>query len=99
MRGMKMPLQDFVLKMQWGGGGAYLWDTTVHAVVLNKNHQRNSTVQEVGLTKAGTSICCYMCRRKEAESLHWYIYRLIAHEVGVFRGKYPNHRKYAYSPL
>ena len=21
MRGMKMPLQDFVLKMQWGGGG------------------------------------------------------------------------------
>ena len=45
MRGMKMPLQDFVLKMQGGGGGgAYLWDTTVHAVVLNKNHQRSTIV-------------------------------------------------------
>ena len=35
MHGIKIPLQDFVLKMQrelmregGGGGGAYLWDTT-----------------------------------------------------------------------
>ena len=37
MRGIKIPQQDFALKMQVGGGGggayaqggAYLWDTTV----------------------------------------------------------------------
>ena len=31
MRGIKIPPQDFVLKMQ--GGGAYLWDTTVYVLV------------------------------------------------------------------
>ena len=36
MRRIKIPKQDFALKMQGGGGGAYarggayLWDTTVH---------------------------------------------------------------------
>ena len=34
MRGIKIPQQEFALKMQGGlmregGGGAYLWDTTV----------------------------------------------------------------------
>ena len=34
MRGIKIPPQEFALKMHGGGayarGGAYLWDTTVH---------------------------------------------------------------------
>ena len=33
MRGIKIPQQEFALKMQGGlmhEGGAYLWDTTVH---------------------------------------------------------------------
>ena len=38
MRGIKIPLQDFALKMQGGayarGGGAYLRDTTVSYVLL-----------------------------------------------------------------
>ena len=29
MCGIKIPQQEFTLKMQMEGGGAYLWDTTV----------------------------------------------------------------------
>ena len=39
MCGIKIPLQDFALKMQRGRAyaqeGAYLWDTTVHAYTLS----------------------------------------------------------------
>ena len=42
MRGIKIPQQDFALKMPGGlmrEGGAYLRDTTVNAVMLNKKHK------------------------------------------------------------
>ena len=32
MRGIKIPLEDFALKMYWGGGGVYLRDTAVNKI-------------------------------------------------------------------
>ena len=46
MRGIKIPLPDFALKMQgaYARGGAYLWDTTV---VLNACSCVSLTGQEL----------------------------------------------------